>query len=131
MRHGERMDKTYGMERLKTAFRSCDPPITTEGQNQAFATGMMIVAYKFQIEHRLNQGRPFDRIVIESSPFIRTMQTCAKVCKALHIDSFRINYELCEHLEPRMRYGEDPIPALTIRQFKAPGDKEAFRRDYL
>lgn len=79
----------------------------------------------------VNEGRPFDRIVIESSPFIRTMQTCAQVCKALHIKSFRINYELCEHLEPRMRYGEDPIPALTIRKFKAPGDKEAFVRDYL
>ena len=63
---------------------------------------MLIIAYKAHLEQRLNNGQPFDEFIIEASPFLRTMQTCAMICKALFKTSFRLNYEFCEHLEPKM-----------------------------
>ena len=38
------------------------------------------------------------------------------VCKALHVPRFRINYHFCEHLEPKMQVGSNPIPMLTVKQ---------------
>lgn len=131
MRHGQRMDKTFGMERLRTSFIYNDPPLTDEGKSQAFQTAYMIIAYKYQLEQKLNDGRPFDRVVLESSPFLRTMQTCAQVCRAMNISQFRINYEFCEHLEPKMQVGENPIPMLTIKQIKTEEDRQNFKQTYL
>ena len=71
------MDKTYGMERLRTSFIYNDPPLTDEGKTHAYQTAYMVIAYKYQLEQKLNDGKPFDRVVLESSPFLRTMQTCA------------------------------------------------------
>ena len=131
MRHGERMDKTFGMQRLRSSFRYNDPPLTDDGKSQAYRTGMLIIGYKFQLEQQLFGGEPFDRIILEASPFLRTMQTCAMVCKALHIPSFRINYHFCEHLEPKMQVGEDPIPMLTVKQISNEAEKQAFKDQYL
>ena len=59
------------------------------------------------------------------------MQTCAQVCKAVHLNSFRINYEFCEHLEPKMQVGDNPIPMLTVKQIKTDDDRRNFRNRYL
>lgn len=59
------------------------------------------------------------------------MQTCAMVCKALHIPQFRLNYNFCEHLEPKMKVGTDPIPMLTVKQIQNEADKEVFRQEHL
>mmetsp|Transcript_33799 Transcript_33799/g.39764 ORF Transcript_33799/g.39764 Transcript_33799/m.39764 type:complete len:149 (+) Transcript_33799:36-482(+) len=118
MRHGQRMDKAISVERLKTSFAYNDPPLTEAGRTDAYQKGYLILAYKFQLEQRLNGGKPFDKVIVESSPFLRTMQTAAFVCKALHIPSFRLNYEFCEHLEPKMQVGSNPIPMLTVKQIE-------------
>ena len=73
MRHSIRLDLTFGLERIKKSFSSNDPPLTDEGVTKAYAAGMMIIAYKYQLEHMFNKGRPFDKFIIESSPFLRTM----------------------------------------------------------
>ena len=88
---------------------------------------MMIIAYKQRLEHMLNNGQPFDEFILESSPFLRTMQTCALVCKALQLSSFRINYEFCEHLEPKMAVGNNPIPMLTVKKIENELEKQTFR----
>ena len=81
MRHAERLDKTV-VERFKSEWDRFDPPITEDGKLHAFFVGTVSVGYKLQLEHRLNNGAPFDEVIIESSPFLRTMMTCAQVCKA-------------------------------------------------
>ena len=67
------MDKAISIERVNTSFRYNDPPLTEKGRKDAYEKGYMIIAYKYQLEQRLYGGRPFDKIVIESSPFLRTM----------------------------------------------------------
>jgi len=79
----------------------------------------------------LNNGEPFDDFIIESSPYLRTMQTCAMVCKALHVGTFRLNYLFCEHLTPKMMVGENPIPMLTVKDLHSNEERDAFRQQYL
>ena len=76
MRHDERLDKTI-FERFKTEWQYHDPPITEGGKKHAFFVGTMCVGYKLHLEHLLNEGEQFDEIIIESSPFLRSMMTCA------------------------------------------------------
>ena len=47
MRHGQRMDCTISIERLKTSFRYNDPPLTDDGCKDAYHKGMLLAAYKF------------------------------------------------------------------------------------
>jgi hypothetical protein len=76
MRHAERIDKTV-IERFKQDWVVHDPIISPAGAQDAFYVGTMLISYKQQLEKQLLGDRKFDEIVIESSPFLRTMQTCA------------------------------------------------------
>ena len=76
MRHDERVDKTI-IERFKSEWQLHDTPITEDGKKHAYFVGTMEIGYKLQLEHMLNQGEQFDEVIIESSPFLRTMMTCA------------------------------------------------------
>ena len=42
-------------------------------------------------------GKKFDKIIIETSPFIRVLETCAFTAKALGVESVDINYRVAEH----------------------------------
>ena len=85
-----------------------------------------------QLEHMLNQGLPFDEVVIESSPFLRCMMTCAQVCKAMHVKRFRINYLFAEHLDEALKFGgQNPIPRLTMKLLETPEQKQEFCNTYL
>lgn len=103
------------VKRFSTPFERNDPVITDVGVDHAYQVGHHLVAYKLQLEHQLNDGLPFEEVVIESSPYLRTMMTCAMVCKAFKEPVFRLNYEFGEFLEPSMRLKEDPIPNLTVK----------------
>jgi len=59
------------------------------------------------------------------------MMTAARVCKALYIPSFRVNYEFCEHLEPKMQVGDNPIPMLTLKSINTDEERKAFKDTYL
>lgn len=48
----------------------------------------------------------FDKIIIECSPFMRTMQSSAGIAKALGVKEIHLNYMACEHLfEPYFPLG--------------------------
>jgi phosphohistidine phosphatase SixA len=40
----------------------------------------------------------FDKIIIECSPFMRTMQTASSIAEALGVEEVEINYLSTEHL---------------------------------
>ena len=123
MRHAERLDKTV-IERFKSDWERYDPPITVDGKKHAFFVGTVSVGYKLQLEHMLNGGQPFDEVVIESSPFTRTMMTCAQVCKAFCVKEFRINHMFAEHLDEKAKFGgENPMPKLPMRNLDTPEKK--------
>ena len=125
------MDKTI-VERFKSEWKKHDPPITDDGKKHALFVGTVSVGYKLQLEHMLNSGEPFDEIVIESSPFLRCMMTCAQVCKAMCIKQFRLNYMFSEHLEAKLKFGgQSPIPALTSRILDTPEKRQNFVNTHL
>ena len=89
--------------------------------------GTCCVGYKLQLEHMLNGGEPFDEVIIESSPFLRTMMTCAQVCKAFCVKEFRLNYMFSEHLDAKLKFGgTNPIPRLTSRHLDTPEKRKNF-----
>ena len=41
-------------------------------------------------------GGKFDQIVVEASPYLRTMMTAANLCRGLEIPNFKCNYMFSE-----------------------------------
>ena len=65
IRHGERMDMVENMP-----FKNkCDPPLSPLGVEQAAVTG------RFLKKYFSDNGFHFDKIIVETSPFIRCMMT--------------------------------------------------------
>lgn len=58
----------------------------------------------------------FDKIIIESSPFVRCIQTAAKIADGLGVEEVRINYLACEHLYARDFSEYNPLPELNSVQ---------------
>jgi broad specificity phosphatase PhoE len=57
----------------------------------------------------------FDEVLIECSPFIRTMMTGAGIAKALGHKSIRINHHFCEWMSP-MFFETNHLPDLMTRR---------------
>ena len=73
-------------------------------------------------------GGSFDRIVVESSPYLRTMMTCASLCKGMDQPTFRVNYMFSEYQEDKIQYSEgNQIPKLISKTTP----KEEFVSRYL
>ena len=60
------------------------------------------------------EGRTFDEIVVKASPFVRTMATCARICKQINIENVAIDYDYCEWLSEYL-YTVNPMPLLSMR----------------
>ena len=78
IRHGERDDSTVvGGQHAK----SLDPNLTDEGVKQAIKTGKYLKEYlkKHNIE----------RVIVESSPFLRCMKTASHIVKELERDEVK------------------------------------------
>ena len=60
------------------------------------------------------EGKPFDKIVVNSSPYIRTVSTASRICKENDIESIELDYTFCEWMEENMHKGRDPLPMLAI-----------------
>ena len=63
---------------MKNFVNNPDPILTKLGHTQASETGQFLKQQLSEIEAQ--EGRKFDRIVVNSSPFIRTIASSARVC---------------------------------------------------
>ena len=66
----------------------------------------------------MREGRKFDRVVVHSSPFIRTMASTARVCKELRIKKANLDYQLSEYLNINV-YSTDPLAQLEYKKLPA------------
>jgi len=81
-----------------------DPFITPSGIQDAFCTGEKFQEYKTQLEHVLFGGEAFDEVRIESSPYLRTMQTASHFMRGFN----QTNYITVNHLYGEaLEHGED------------------------
>jgi len=72
----------------------------------------------------------FDEIVVECSPFIRTIQTASEVARELGVKKLTVNYRFSEYLsfEDFGHSGrEDPIKRMELAQFDF--DYEKMKRE--
>ena len=53
-------------------------------------------------------GKKFGKIILECSPFIRVMETCAFTARALGIETVNINYKVAEH-QSEVCFPEGPV----------------------
>ena len=82
-----------------------DPPLTPKGHLQARATAFFLRQY-------LQQYHSGIEVSLESSPFLRTMQTLDKIGRELRISACKLNYRAQEVLFPEA-YKSNPIPQLV------------------
>ena len=76
IRHTERADKTVIPETFRTKE---DPPLSSLGIKQSHITGQYLKKW-----FEMNEME-FDKIIIESSPFIRTLQTANSIASELGV----------------------------------------------
>ena len=105
IRHGERADnvpyEAMGIEMEEIQ----DPPLTPRGIDQAICTG------KFFKQYFEENG--YTDIVIESSPFLRSLQTASEVAKILGTKEIKINYLLSEWMKHSF-FTSNPIHTLLL-----------------
>ena len=100
LRHGERADWA-GVPYPNDV----DPPLTDEGMVQAAKAGENLKACfeKYKLK--------FDKIVIETSPFIRTMMTASQIARELGVSTITINFQASEVLT---EYDCDPMDKIEF-----------------
>lgn len=110
VRHGERADDLSLEEKIEFEC-NWDPPLTNFGKEQAAETG----------KHLRNflQENNFELVVIESSPFLRSMQTAAGIAQSLGVKSIKVNYVYSEWLKLQFYPEGNPIGKLTIETLNA------------
>ena len=110
VRHGERADHA---SQTKAQYQGHpDAYLTPLGHTQATESGQFIKAEMQRIEQQ--EGRAFDAVYVKTSPFIRCMATCARICKQLGSQQVAIDYNFAEFLSDYL-YSKNPIPKLELR----------------
>ena len=102
IRHGERSDQVYEKDVGNPAYRNQiahDPFLTETGLKQVEAAGHYFKERIKAVEKE--NGINFDEIRVESSPFLRTLQTAAGVAKAVDLPNVHIEYRVCGYLVHR------------------------------
>ena len=108
VRHGERSDHKLHLVG-KVDMSKSDPVLTALGMKQARESGKFLKTLLRQIEQK--EGRKFDNVVIQCSPFMRARQTASKIGKAIGKDRVEVNYLLSELMHARM-FPASPIPLI-------------------
>lgn len=106
IRHGERCDNSKLIEEQNRVTTECDPPLTKLGLSQAHMCG------KYLRKH-LERGN-YDHIIIESSPFLRCMETSAAIAKELGKSKVKVNYRWSEWLKEKFFPKGSPVEDLII-----------------
>ena len=111
VRHGERCDNSADAEeRLRAKANPMDPPLTQLGISQAAILG--------QSQRDYLQKHNYKKIVIESSPFLRCLQTAAAFAKELGITYITTSYRASEFLGDHI-YDKQPFDHLEITRHTA------------
>ena len=115
IRHGERAD--LAPEKDVQYDVKCDPPLTPLGVTQVEETGHFLKRYVEQ--------HGFEEVIIECSPFIRTVQTAAIIAKAIGKSKVRVQYKYHEWLHPAF-YDNNPMEDLYLRNRSKEEIKKVF-----
>ena len=112
VRHGERADRA---PQLKMEYpEKQDPPLTPLGVQQAEETGRFFKEYM--------EKHPYlDRVKLETSPFMRTMQTAAGIARVLGTPKLELNYTYCEWMSSKL-FDEEQLHSLILSKAKR-GDR--------
>ena len=128
MRHGERADFVMEGSEMSIPYNpeiEHDPPLTEKGLKQAEQAGIYIKERltKVQEEYKIK----FDEVRIETSPFLRCLQTSSRIAKANDISALNVNYLMVEAAGCAQSSTGNPIEQLDI----AAGDKDKLSKDGL
>ena len=97
VRHGQRADNlplTY-----PKYIGHHDAMLTKEGHKQAAETGLFLKQTLNGI--KAIHGKEWDKVILQSSPFIRTMSTASEISKEMErTEPFELNYDYVEYLSP-------------------------------
>eukprot|EP00347_Sterkiella_histriomuscorum_P017295 403349935 len=104
IRHGQRADLHPEKEIVYDVPH--DPPLTDEGFQQARETGEFLKEYI--------KRHQFDDIILETSPFLRTMQTAHEIAKILQLKHLTIDYLYREWLDGTF-FRHNPLEDINIR----------------
>ena len=85
-----------------------DPPLTKLGVAQAHVCGKRL--------RNTLENKAYDRIVIETSPFLRCLETAAAIAKELDISKIRVNYRYSEWLKEKFFPNGSPVKDLEINK---------------
>ena len=91
IRHGERADAAPKQATSKKWEVYHDPPLTDKGIKQAYETGLALKKF-------LYEDQACSEVILECSPFLRTLMTAAQIAKGIGHAKIRINYLYCELL---------------------------------
>ena len=106
VRHGERSDNIDAddLQEIRQVNRDFfesridhDPSLTPVGIAQASEAGEH---FKKRIESVQNElGIQFDEVRVESSPFLRCLQTASRIALQLRVNYISTQYRVCESLK--------------------------------
>ena len=113
IRHGERLDNLDYKAMGLTIEEPFDPPLTELGILQAQETGQFLKEHL----HQKLQIVP-EKVYIESSPYLRALQTAAEAAKILGVEQITINYLASEWMKLDF-FSENPMTKLLVRKDKA------------
>ena len=116
IRHGQRADECWDFDQRLVDYT--DPLLTPKGIKQATQTGQYIKT--------LIKTEGFEEVIIEASPFIRTMMTAAHIAKTLNIPKIKANYLYGERYNEN-NFNYSPFGSLMIDKI----EKETFIKKYL
>ena len=105
IRHGERADECWNFDKHFIDFT--DPLLTPKGIQQATQTGLYI---KGVIE---TEG--YEDVIIEASPFLRTMMTAPHIAKCLNVPKIKANYLYGERYS-KNHFKNHPFGSLLIEK---------------
>ena len=116
IRHGERADRAP-QYRAEYANHP-DAFLTPLGHQQARETGVFLMNELQKIE--MQEGRSFDQVLVKTSPFVRCLATCARICKEIGVEQVKVDYNFCELMSEYL-YTKNPVPHIELRK-KNPAD---------